>query len=89
MSDETVETLTKATKAVVKSKDLQKFLDFLEAFKLDEASHIDGCFKDNKWDIRTAALCAEAYSTAQLLIQSISPVNDKKRPPDTEVPSDP
>ncbi len=79
MSDETVEALTKATKAVAKSKDLQKFLDFLEAFKADESSHIQGCFNDEKWDIRTAALCAEAYATAQLLIQTISPVNDEKR----------
>ena len=79
MSDETVAALTKATKAVAKSKDLQKFVDFLEAFKADEASHIEGCFKDGKWEIRTAALCAEAYSAAQLMIESISPVNDEKR----------
>ena len=79
MSEETVEALTKATKIVAKSKDLQKFVDFLEAFKADEASHIQGCFKDDKWDIRTAALCAEAYSAAQLMIESISPVNDEKR----------
>jgi hypothetical protein len=79
MSDETVEALTKATKVVAKSKDLQKFMDFLEAFKADEASHIEDCFKDGKWDIRTAALCAEAYSAAQLMIESISPVNDEKR----------
>lgn len=79
MSEETVAALTKATKAVAKSKDLQKFLDFLEAFKADEASHIESCFKDGKWDIRTAALCSEAYSAAQLMIESISPVSDEKR----------
>jgi hypothetical protein len=79
MSDETVEALDKATKVVAKSKDLQKFMDFLEAFKADEASHIEDCFKDGKWDVRTAALCAEAYSAAQLMIESISPVNDEKR----------
>ena len=79
MNDETTEALAKATNAVAKSKDVQKFLDFLEAFKLDEASHIEHCFKDNQWDIRTAALCAEAYATAELMITTISPVNDEKR----------
>ena len=76
MSDETKETLTKATKAVAKSKDVQKFLDFLEAFKLDEFSHIKDCFKDDNWDIRTAALCAEAYAAADLMMKTIAPVND-------------
>lgn len=79
MSDETKEALAKATKAVAKSKDVQKFIDFLEAFKLDESSHIQDCFKENNWDIRTAALCAEAYAAAQLMITTISPVNDEKR----------
>jgi hypothetical protein len=79
MSKETIEALTKAIKVVAKSKDLQKFVDFLEAVKADEASHIQGCFKDDEWDIRTAARCAEAYSAAQFMIESISPVNDEKR----------
>ena len=80
MSEQTEEALSKASKAVAKSKDLQKFLDFLEAFKLNESDHIQNCFKDDKWEIRTAALCAEAYSAAQLMIQTISPVNDEKPP---------
>ena len=76
MSDETTEILTKATNAVAKSKDLQKFIDFLEAFRADEFSHVENCFKGDKLDIRTAALCAEAYATADLMIKNIGSVND-------------
>lgn len=79
MSEETTAALAKAAEIVSKSKDIQKFLDFLEAFKLDQSSHIQGCFKEDSWNIRTAALCAEAYAAADLMIRTISPVNDEKR----------
>jgi hypothetical protein len=78
MSDETAEALTKATKMVAKSKDLQKFLDFLEAFKADENSHIQSCFTEEKSDIRAAALCAKAHATANLMTNMITPEISEK-----------
>jgi hypothetical protein len=78
MSEETNAALIKAAKLVTKSKDLKKFLDFLEAFKADENSHIQSCFTEEKSDIRAAALCAEAHATANLMVRMITPEISEK-----------
>lgn len=66
--------LEKEIEAIKKSNDLQKFLDFLEAFKVEEEKHIRNALnpEDPKdFDLRSANLCAEAYATADLMINSI------------------
>jgi hypothetical protein len=78
MSEETETALIKAAKIVTKSKDLQKFLDFLEAFKADENNHIQSCFTEEKSDLRSAALCAEAYAAADLMVQTLTPKISEK-----------
>lgn len=66
--------LEKEIEAIKKSNDLQKFLDFLEAFKVEEEKHIRNALnpEDPKdFNLRSANLCAEAYATADLMINSI------------------
>ncbi len=71
---ETKKALEEAGKAVRKVKNLKVFTDFLEAFKADEESHIKNFLnpEDPKdFNLRSAALCAEAYSVAQLMLTII------------------
>ena len=67
--------MEKETEALKKSKDLKKFLNFLEAFKAEEGKHIQAALnpEDQKdFNLRSANLCAEAYATADLMIKTIT-----------------
>lgn len=67
--------MEKETEIVKKSKDLQKFLDFLIAFKTEEEDHIRKALnpEDPKdFNLRAAGLCAEAFATADLMIRNIT-----------------
>ena len=66
--------MEKEIEAIKKSNDLQKFLDFLEAFKVEEEKHIRNALnpEDPKdFNLRSAALCAEAYAAADLMLLTI------------------
>lgn len=67
---ETKDALEEATKAVRKAKNLKVFLEFLDAFKQEEESHIRKALnpEDPKdFNLRSANLCAEAYAAAELM----------------------
>ena len=67
--------MEKEIDVIKESKDLQKFLDFLTAFKLEEEEHIRKALnpEDPKdFNLRGASLCAEAFATADLMIRKIT-----------------
>ena len=67
--------MQKEIEIVKKSKDLEKFLDFLKAFKTEEEEHIRKALnpEDPKdFNLRSASLCAEAFATADLMIRNIT-----------------
>jgi hypothetical protein len=72
MKEEISEDLAKATIAVATSKDLDLFVDFLNKFKDEEANHINENLTGQEPNLRLAALCAEAFGTASLLISLLS-----------------
>lgn len=64
--------MEKEIEIVKKSKDLKKFLDFLQAFKAEEEAHIRTALnpEDEKdFNLRAAGLCGEAYATAELMVR--------------------
>lgn len=66
--------LEEATKAVKKAKNVKVFIDYLNAFKDAEEEHIQRALnpEDPKdFNLRSAALCAEAYAAAALMVTSI------------------
>jgi hypothetical protein len=56
--------LETATAKVSKAKNKQIFIDFLQAFMDKEEVHIREFLSSEKLNLRTAALCAEAYTAA-------------------------
>lgn len=70
----TEERLEEATKAVRKARNVAVFTEFLNAFMAEEEHHIRNSLnpEDQKdFNLRSAALCAEAYAAAQLMLTSI------------------
>jgi hypothetical protein len=65
------ELLEDATLAVKNSTDVNTFVSFLKAFLEAESEHIGRNLSKEHFNLRTAALCAEAYATGQLLLDSI------------------
>lgn len=68
------EKLEEATKAVKKARNVKVFIDYLNAFKGAEEEHIQRALnpEDPKdFNLRSAALCAEAYAAAALMVTSI------------------
>ena len=61
--------LRNAAKAL---KDNELVAEFLEAFKADEETHIGKFLSKEDFNLRSAALCAEAYSVAQLMLNTIN-----------------
>ena len=73
MSDKEEE-LKKAGELVKKSKDYKIFESFIEAFKSAEEQHIRDLLnpEDPKdFNLRGAAVCAEAYAGAELMLSFI------------------
>jgi hypothetical protein len=67
--------MEKEIEIIKKSKDLKKFLNFLEAFKVEEEGHIRKALnpEDEKdFNLRSAGLCNEAYATAQLMVTMLT-----------------
>lgn len=60
-----------ATLAVKQSNDVKVFTNFLEAFMEAESEHIGKSLSKEDFNLRSASLCAEAYATAQLMLQDI------------------
>lgn len=70
----TEEKLEEATEAVKKARNVKVFIDYLNAFKAAEEDHIRKSLnpEDPKdFNLRSAALCAEAYAAAELMVKSI------------------
>jgi hypothetical protein len=70
--------LDKAAEAVKKTRNVDVFIKFLEAFKAAEEEHIRSALnpEDSKdFNLRQASLCAEAYAAADLMQGMI----DKKK----------
>lgn len=62
--------LDECAEAVKKTKDINIFIEFLEAFKSAEEEHIRNNLnpEDQKdFNLRQASLCAEAYAAAHLM----------------------
>lgn len=72
MSNE--EQLKELAKNVSDSRSYELFIEFLEKFKEVEAEHIQSLLTKN--DLRSANLCAEAYGTIELIIQTLSGDSD-------------
>ena len=67
--------LDESIKAVKKTKNINVFIKFLEAFKTEEEQHIRTALnpEDPKdFNIRAAALCSEAYAAADLMHRMIT-----------------
>ena len=61
--------------AVRKVKNLNVFIQFLEAFKAEEESHIKKALNPedpNDFNLRAAGLCGEAYAAADLMYQMLT-----------------
>jgi hypothetical protein len=63
--------LEKATVKVYKTKNKQVFIDYLQAFMDEEETHIRKFLNTEEFNLRAAALCAEAYAAAQLMKSQI------------------
>jgi hypothetical protein len=67
--------LDQSIQAVKKTKNINVFIKFLEAFKAEEEQHIRTALnpEDPKdFNIRAAALCTEAYAAADLMHRMIT-----------------
>lgn len=70
--------LDKSVEAVRKTRNVNVFINFLEAFKAAEEEHINNALnpKDPKdFNLRQAGLCSEAYAAAHLMQNLISKNN--------------
>jgi len=66
--------LDRLAKLVKFSTDFELFESFIEAFKSAEEVHIRKALKPedpNDFNLRSAALCAEAYAAADLMLSTI------------------
>jgi len=67
--------LEEATAKVRKAKNKQVFIDYLQAFMDKEEIHIREYLSSEKLNLRTAALCAEAYGAALTMRNQIQNLN--------------
>ena len=71
----TMTELDESIQTVKKTKNINVFIQFLEAFKAEEESHIKKALNPedpNDFNLRAAGLCGEAYAAADLMYQMLT-----------------
>ena len=72
VKDKTAEALLEDATLIVKQAPAKGlFIDFLKAFMEAESQHIGKSLSKDNFNLRNASLCAEAYATAQLMLEAI------------------